>query len=271
MIDVRLIEGRRISDASTAIVSIVVFKTLLAATPITDQQQTHHNQPSRCQVEACACYWHMALRTAALVPVPSLGFCPRSYNGSLTLLVTLPTDSIVALRASNNCVNSGEVAAVVMICCMPLLLLLSADASHGTGNPRVPLALAPQITDHRSSQASHVGSTSNVAASYSPLLAHVRCQCSALYGKACWMHRDRHTGEFGLQYVASHSNSSRVTRQPHRITPVSRICNCNPAAKQRSRAAEQQSLSSRPAWRIANHLRRSSQHERNWPVARVLP
>jgi hypothetical protein len=128
----RLIEGRRISDAIAAIVSVVVFKTLLAATPITDQQQTHHNQPSRCQVEACACYWHMALRTAALVPVPSLGFCPRSYNGSLTLLVTLPADSIVALRASNHCVNSGEVAAVVMICCMPLLLLLSAEASIRT-------------------------------------------------------------------------------------------------------------------------------------------
>jgi hypothetical protein len=68
------------------------------------------------------------------------------------------------------------------------------------------------------------------------------CQCSALYGKACWMHRDRHTGEFGLQYVASHSNSSRVTGQPHRITPVSRICNCNPSGK----AEEQSSRAAKP-------------------------
>jgi hypothetical protein len=49
-----------------------------------------------------------------------------------------------------------------MICYNPLLLSASAGASHGTGNPRVPLALAPQITDHRSFQASHVGSTSTV-------------------------------------------------------------------------------------------------------------
>jgi hypothetical protein len=102
--------GRRIRGWLTnipTIVRIVVFKT--ASSQLTHRSTTFQHQPSRCQVETCAYYWHMALRTAALVPVPSLGFCPRSYNGSLTLLVTLPADSIVSLRASNHCVNSGEV------------------------------------------------------------------------------------------------------------------------------------------------------------------
>lgn len=165
----------------------------------------------------------MALRTAALVPVPSLGFCPRSCNGSLTLLVTLPVESIVSLSASNHCVNSGKVAAVVMICYNPLMLLFLLIASHGTGNPRVPLALAPQITDHRSSQASHVGSTSTVVLL---LASSCTCQMPGLRSmRQGVLHNASATGTPGscvglccvaLEFHASHrATPSHHTCQPH--------------------------------------------------------